>query len=62
MAEAEYCDRMAVLDSGRVLAPGSPAEISARGHAADGQQPTMEDAFVAIVEEARHAAHRDRAA
>ena len=62
MAEAEYCDRLAVLDSGRVLAQGSPAEIRAHGHAPVGQQPTMDDAFVAIVEEARDAANTDRAA
>ena len=27
MEEAEYCDRMAILDAGRVLAQGTPAEI-----------------------------------
>jgi len=52
MAEAEYCDRIAILDSGRILAQGSPAEIRARGR---GEAPTMEDAFVAIVEDARAA-------
>jgi ABC-2 type transport system ATP-binding protein len=62
MAEAEYCDRLAVLDSGRVLAQGSPAEIRARGRASAGAQPTMEDAFIAIVEEARQAAPAERAA
>jgi ABC-2 type transport system ATP-binding protein len=62
MAEAEYCDRLAVLDSGRVLAEGSPAEIRARGRASAGGQPTMEDAFIAIVEEARQASPAERAA
>jgi ABC-2 type transport system ATP-binding protein len=60
MAEAEYCDRLAVLDNGRVLAQGSPAEIRTRVSVAG--QPTMEDAFIAIVEEARHAAPAERAA
>jgi ABC-2 type transport system ATP-binding protein len=56
MAEAEYCDRIAILDSGRVLAQGRPAEIRARGKAAPGEtEPTMEDAFIAIVEAARAA-------
>jgi ABC-2 type transport system ATP-binding protein len=50
MAEAEYCDRVAILDSGRILAQGAPAEIRARG---SGPAPTMEEAFIAIVEEAR---------
>jgi ABC-2 type transport system ATP-binding protein len=48
LEEAEYCDRVAILDAGRVLAQGTPAEI--RGRAA-----TMEDAFIAIVEAARQA-------
>ena len=30
MQEAEYCDRVAIMDSGRVLAQGSPAEVRAR--------------------------------
>jgi ABC-2 type transport system ATP-binding protein len=53
MAEAEYCDRAAILDSGKVLAQGTPAEL--RGHAqpADGKLATMEDAFIAIVLKAR---------
>ncbi len=52
MEEAEYCDRVVILDAGRVLAQGTPAEIRARGHAEEGREPTMEDAFIAIVEEA----------
>jgi ABC-2 type transport system ATP-binding protein len=55
MEEAEYCDRIVILDAGRVLAQGTPADIRARGHAEPGRDPTMEDAFIAIVEEARAA-------
>ncbi|HXQ11247.1 MAG TPA: ATP-binding cassette domain-containing protein [Caulobacteraceae bacterium] len=63
MAEAEYCDRIAILDSGRILAQGEPAEIRAKGHAAAGEQPNMEDAFIAIVEASRAAeAARGKAA
>jgi ABC-2 type transport system ATP-binding protein len=54
MEEAEYCDRIAILDAGKVLAQGTPAEIRARGRAQAGREPAMEDAFIAIVEEARH--------
>ncbi len=36
MEEAEYCDRILILDAGRVLAEGTPAEIRARGRAAAG--------------------------
>jgi ABC-2 type transport system ATP-binding protein len=61
MEEAEYCDRVVILDSGRVLAQGTPAEIRARGHAEAGREPTMEDAFISIVQEAR-AGHAKAAA
>jgi ABC-2 type transport system ATP-binding protein len=62
MAEAEYCDRIAILDSGHMLAQGSPAEIRARGATASNHNPTMEDAFIAVIEEARAAVPKDRAA
>jgi ABC-2 type transport system ATP-binding protein len=53
MAEAEYCDRAAILDNGKVLAQGTPAELRARVPAQAGRVATMEDAFIAIVLEAR---------
>jgi pyoluteorin transport system ATP-binding protein len=53
MEEAEYCDRIAIMDAGRVLAQGTPAEIRSRGLVQGAPEPTMEDAFIAIVEEAR---------
>ncbi|MGH7853479.1 MAG: ABC transporter ATP-binding protein [Candidatus Binatia bacterium] len=55
MEEAEYCDRVAIMDAGRVLAQGTPAEIRLHARADDGE-PTMEDAFIAIVEESRESA------
>ena len=54
MEEAEYCDRIAIMDAGRVLAEGTPAEVRRRARPAPGHAPTMEDAFIAIVEEARN--------
>jgi ABC-2 type transport system ATP-binding protein len=53
MEEAEYCDRVAIMDAGRILAHGTPAEIRARALREEKKAPTMEDAFIAIVEEAR---------
>ncbi len=53
MEEAEYCDRVVILDAGQVLARGTPAEIRARAPETEGHDATMEDAFIAIVEEAR---------
>ena len=63
MQEAEYCDRMAILDAGRILAQGTPAEIRSRAESKDGQPGSMEDAFIAVVEESRrHEAGRGAAA
>ena len=53
MEEAEYCDRIAIMDAGRILAQGTPAEIRGRALPEEKQEATMEDAFIAIVEEAR---------
>ena len=53
MAEAEYCDRAAILDNGKVLAQGTPAELRARAPTRAGHTATMEDAFIAIVLDAR---------
>ena len=55
LEEAEYCDRIAIMDGGRVLAQGTPAEVRRHAHTVPGRAPTMEDAFIAIVEEARQA-------
>jgi len=62
MVEAEYCDRIAILDSGHVLAEGAPAEIRAKGVTATNPHPTMEDAFIAVIEAARAQAPQERAA
>jgi ABC-2 type transport system ATP-binding protein len=53
MPEAEYCDRAAILDSGRILAQGTPAELRAHAPTTGGRAQTIEDAFVAIVSEGR---------
>ena len=53
MEEAEYCDRVAIMDAGRVLAQGTPAAIRGRAVSEQEREPTMEDAFIAVVEQAR---------
>jgi ABC-2 type transport system ATP-binding protein len=53
MEEAEYCDRVAIMDAGRVLAQGTPAEIREHARSDQRRQPNMEDAFIAVVEAAR---------
>ncbi|HUX74124.1 MAG TPA: ATP-binding cassette domain-containing protein [Steroidobacteraceae bacterium] len=54
MQEAEYCDRVAIMDAGRVLAQGSPAEVRQAATGASGAEPSMEDAFIAVVEGSRN--------
>jgi ABC-2 type transport system ATP-binding protein len=53
LSEAEYCDRVLILDNGKVLAQGTPAELRALAPAQTGRVATMEDAFIAIVEKSR---------
>jgi ABC-2 type transport system ATP-binding protein len=53
MQEAEYCDHIAIMDGGKVLAQGSPAEIRRLAHREEGRQASMEEAFIAVVEAAR---------
>ena len=62
MEEAEYCDHVVILDSGRVLAHGTPADIRSHARPEPGKSATMEDAFIAIVEEGRDSPHRATAA
>jgi ABC-2 type transport system ATP-binding protein len=62
MQEAEYCDGVAIMDSGRILAQGTPAQIRERGHSAAVAAPTMDDAFIAVVERARRERPTDAAA
>lgn len=55
MEEAEYCDQVAILDEGKVLAQGTPAEIRQRGQTSDDAESSMEQAFIRIVEQGREA-------
>lgn len=51
MDEAEYCDRIALIYRGRAIALGSPDELKARIAGQANPDPTMEDAFIALVQE-----------
>ena len=50
MEEAEYCDRIAIQDAGRVLALGTPQAVRTQAGEACGD---MNSAFIAIVEQGR---------
>jgi ABC-2 type transport system ATP-binding protein len=50
MEEAEYCDRLVIMAQGRILAEGTAGEMKARARSRDNPDPTMEDAFIALIE------------
>ena len=50
MEEAEYCDRIGLIWRGRKIAEGRPDELKARVVSDALPEPTMEDAFIALVE------------
>ena len=49
MDEAEYCDRIALVFRGRLIAAGTPDELKAGAATPDNDDPSMEDAFVALI-------------
>ncbi|HSI03599.1 MAG TPA: ATP-binding cassette domain-containing protein, partial [Myxococcota bacterium] len=49
MDEAEFCDRLTLISRGRQIASGTPDEVKARAATADTPDPTMEDAFIALI-------------
>jgi ABC-2 type transport system ATP-binding protein len=49
MEEAEYCDRLVIMAQGRILAAGEPETIKAAARTAARPDPTMEDAFIAVI-------------
>ena len=51
MDEANYCDRLLIMADGETLAHGTPAEMKARFRGPDLPDPTMEDAFIGLMEQ-----------
>jgi ABC-2 type transport system ATP-binding protein len=49
MEEAEYCDRLAIMADGEILAIGSPPEIKALAGSKEHPASTMEDAFISLI-------------
>ncbi|PSS64932.1 multidrug ABC transporter ATP-binding protein [Ensifer sp. NM-2] len=50
MDEAEYCDRISLIYRGRSIALGSPDDLKKQVADAANPDPTMEDAFIALVQ------------
>jgi len=49
--EAEYCDRLAIVYRGRLIAAGEPETLKREHAPAETANPTLDDAFVALIEE-----------
>ena len=61
--EAEYCDRIGLVYQSRLIAEGSPDDLKERARTEGHPEPTLEDAFIALVEEHdREGGSHDRAA
>ncbi len=52
MEEAEYCDRLAIMAAGRILAIDEPSAIKDRAKTVDRPEPSLEDAFIRLIESA----------
>ena len=50
MEEAEYCDRIALIYRGSVITRGTPDELKAACPRKEGEDPGLEDAFIACIE------------
>ncbi len=50
MEEAEYCDRLAIMAAGEILTMGTPAEVKGKARSSALPEPTMEDAFVGLIQ------------
>jgi len=48
--EAEYCDKIALINNGKIIAEGEPDTLRAEARTPDMPNPSLEDAFVVIVE------------
>jgi ABC-2 type transport system ATP-binding protein len=58
MEEAEYCDHLVLMSLGEILAQGTPSEIKAKVRRPDLPNPSMEDAFISLIEEHEQASRR----
>lgn len=62
MEEAEYCDRVALLHRAQLIALDTPDALKARVVTAERPDPTMEDAFIHLVEIHNNSMAREAAA
>jgi len=53
MEEAEYCDRLAIIDRGKIIAIGPPRDITEEYAGKDTETASVEDAFIALLQRRR---------
>jgi ABC-2 type transport system ATP-binding protein len=51
MDEAEYCDRIALVFRGKIIAAGSPDQLKVQAATPQNPDPSMEDAFISLVQQ-----------
>jgi len=51
MDEAEYCDRIALVFRGKIIAAGSPDRLKEQTVSPQNPDPSMEDAFISLVQQ-----------
>ncbi|BEQ14586.1 ATP-binding cassette domain-containing protein [Desulfoferula mesophila] len=62
MEEAEYCDRVVIMDRGKVLAEGTPEQIKKARQTPEDPSPTLEEAFIALIEHNQEVLAKEQAA
>jgi ABC-2 type transport system ATP-binding protein len=53
LEEAEYCDRLVIMEQGQILARGTPQEMKESFAGEDNPDPSLEDAFIALLMQKR---------
>ncbi|MDT8452568.1 MAG: ATP-binding cassette domain-containing protein [Gammaproteobacteria bacterium] len=56
LEEAEYCDRLAIMAEGKIIATDTPEAIRARAQGVDETIPDMEEAFIRLIQKKAEAA------
>lgn len=51
MDEAEYCDRIALIYQSKIITIGTPDSLKEMAKTAENQTPTLEDAFIYLIEQ-----------
>lgn len=61
MDEAEYCDRIVLIHQGRTIAADTPDGVKAAARTARRPDPTLEQAFISLIEESMRAGDKAEA-